>query len=93
MISERKGKTADGKTCLGLHKEHRKAGSPLIQPHPVPKDCDTEPLSDDEEEVDIDARNPARARLLAKVYEVDPLIASSRTLGAQKCLCLPSQFT
>jgi len=33
-----------------------------------------EPLSDGEEEVDIDARKRAWARLLAKVYEVDPFV-------------------
>ena len=33
-----------------------------------------EPLLDDEEEVNVDARKRAWARLLAKVYEVDPLV-------------------
>ncbi|MCG8346369.1 MAG: transposase [Chloroflexales bacterium] len=33
-----------------------------------------EPLSENEEEVDVDARKRAWARLLAKVYEVDPLV-------------------
>jgi hypothetical protein len=33
-----------------------------------------EPLSDADEEVDIDASKRAWARLLAKVYEVDPMV-------------------
>lgn len=37
-------------------------------------DAGYEPLSESEEEVDIDARKRAWARLLAKVYEVDPLV-------------------
>lgn len=36
-------------------------------------DAGYEPLSESEEEVDIDARKRAWARLLAKVYEVDPM--------------------
>jgi hypothetical protein len=35
-------------------------------------DTGYEPLSESEEEVDIDARKRAWARLLANVYEVDP---------------------
>ena len=37
-------------------------------------DLGYEPLSDREEEVEADARKRAWARLLAKVYEVDPLL-------------------
>jgi hypothetical protein len=37
-------------------------------------DTGYEPLSESEEEVDIDARKRAWARLLAKVYEVDPFV-------------------
>jgi hypothetical protein len=33
-----------------------------------------EPLSDRDEQVNVDARKRARARLLAKVYEVDPVL-------------------
>jgi Zn-dependent M28 family amino/carboxypeptidase len=33
-----------------------------------------EPLSDDGEEVTVDARKRAWARFLAKVYEVDPFV-------------------
>jgi hypothetical protein len=36
-------------------------------------DTGYKPLSESEEEVDIDARQRAWARLLAKVYEVDPM--------------------
>ena len=36
-------------------------------------DTGYEPLSESEEEVDIDARQRAWARLLAKVFEVDPM--------------------
>ena len=38
------------------------------------EDPDYKPLSDADEEVDIDARKRAWARLLAKVYEVDPMV-------------------
>ncbi len=37
-------------------------------------DTGYEPLTESEEEVDIDARKRAWARLLAKVYEVDPFV-------------------
>lgn len=36
-----------------------------------------EPLSESEEEVDIDARKRAWARFLAKMYEVDPFVCSN----------------
>ena len=37
-----------------------------------------EPLSDRDAEVNVDARKPAWARLLAKVYEVDPMLCPKR---------------
>ncbi len=37
-------------------------------------DTGYEPLSESEQEVDIDARKRAWVRLLAKVYEVDPFV-------------------
>ena len=40
----------------------------------VAEDHGYKPLSDSEEEVGIDARKRAWARLLAKVYEVDPFV-------------------
>jgi hypothetical protein len=40
----------------------------------VADDLGYEPLSDGDEEVDINARKRAWARLLAKVYEVDPFV-------------------
>ena len=39
-----------------------------------PEDLGYEPLSEGEEEVEINARKRAWARLLAKVYELDPLV-------------------
>ena len=41
--------------------------------HPA-EDLGYEPLSDDDEEVDVNARKRAWARLLAKGYEVDPFV-------------------
>ena len=38
------------------------------------EDLGYEPLSDGGEEVNVDARRRAWARLLAKVYEVDPMV-------------------
>ena len=38
------------------------------------QDLGYEPLAESEEEVEIDARKRAWARLLSKVYEVDPLV-------------------
>jgi hypothetical protein len=35
-------------------------------------------LSDGDEEVNVDTRNRAWARLLAKVYEVDPMVCPQR---------------
>jgi transposase len=40
----------------------------------VAHDRGYEPLSDGDEEVTVDARKRAWARLLAKVYEVDPMV-------------------
>jgi len=40
----------------------------------VADDLGYEPLSDGDEEVTVDARKRAWARLLAKVYEVDPMV-------------------
>jgi hypothetical protein len=40
----------------------------------VADDLGYEPLSDGDEEVSVDARKRAWARLLAKVYEVDPFV-------------------
>ena len=40
----------------------------------VADDLGYKPLSDGDEEVDINARKRAWARLLAKVYEVDPFV-------------------
>ena len=44
----------------------------------MPEDSDIEPAGfeplDDGEEVTVDARKRAWARLLAKVYEIDPMV-------------------
>ena len=40
----------------------------------VADDLGYEPLSDGDEETTVDARKRAWARLLAKVYEVDPMV-------------------
>ena len=45
------------------------------------EDLGYKPLSESEEEVEINARKRAWARLLAKVYEVDPLVCP--TCGAE----------
>lgn len=45
-----------------------RAGAPGVE------DLGYEPLSDGDEEATVDARKRAWARLLAKVYEVDPLV-------------------
>ena len=41
---------------------------------PTHDDLGCDPLPDDHKEVDVDARKRAWARLLAKVYEVDPFV-------------------
>ena len=43
-----------------------------------------EPLSESEEEVELDARERAWGRLLARVYEVDPLVCPK--CGAERNL-------
>ena len=55
-----------------------KASHPSV---PAPEDLGYEPLSEREEEVDVDLRRRAWARLLAKVYQVDPLVCPK--CGAQ----------
>jgi len=55
--------------------ERAPEGWKATRQHPADGEhADYEPLSDEDEEVGVNARKRAWARLLAKVYEVDPLV-------------------
>ena len=58
----------------GLYASRTKGWKVIHQNSSGTDDLGYEPLSDDDKEVKVDARKRAWARLLAKLYEVDPFV-------------------